>query len=337
MSKSGKLTERQTEIPLLINERPHSRRELAEYFGVSTKSIERSMTELMVFWPIISERKGREVIYSFIDHQKMRPPQFTPAELAVLLLAQESIAVTGLTAISSPFARHAKTLLAKVRAYLHSSLQKKLDALARVFGSAASPAKDFTPYAETIDRLTTAAVEGRRVRLWYYTIRTDTVSERVVEPYGVYFDPDGATLKLIAYDHKRRVIVPFSIDHIKELSQTDERFERPIFDLRDYLAENCFNGIHGEPMDVRLRARGVTARVFAERTFHRSQRIVEQTVREEGREETMTIEMRVARGRGLVRFILSWVPDIEVLHPPELQREVAEALRRGLDMVGKGE
>lgn len=33
------------------------------------------------------------------------------------------------------------------------------------------------------------------------TYRTDLTGERLVEPYAIYFDPDGATLKLVAYDH----------------------------------------------------------------------------------------------------------------------------------------
>ncbi|MFN0084994.1 MAG: WYL domain-containing protein, partial [Blastocatellia bacterium] len=68
-----------------------------------------------------------------------------------------------------------------------------------------------------------------------------------------------------------------------------------------------------------------TARVFAERKFHPTQR------RLPGPPDTTTIEMRVARGRGLVRFILSWVPDIEVLSPDGLRRDVAEAIRRGAE------
>ena len=94
----------------------------------------------------------------------------------------------------------------------------------------------------------------------------------------VYFDPDGATLKLIHFDHFRKQITPFAIDHIRSISETKESYERPEnFDLRTHLIENCFNGIHGVPLTVPLRAFGVTARVFAERSFHPSQRIVKQT------------------------------------------------------------
>jgi predicted DNA-binding transcriptional regulator YafY len=218
---------------------------------------------------------------------------------------------------------------------LDPTLQSKPDALRAVLGSAAVPAKDFSRHAENIDRLTTAAISCQRIRLQYYSLTTDQVTNRLVDPYAVYFDPDGATLKLIGYDHKRKRIGNFSVDHIRKLSATGVRFVRPSdFDLPEFLAKNCFNGIHGEPITVRLRARGVTARVFAERTFHRSHRLIEQTPRTAGNDETTTIEMRVARGRGLVRFILSWAPDVEVLLPDSVRREVSNALRRGLEMLG---
>jgi len=154
----------------------------------------------------------------------------------------------------------------------------------------------------------------------------------------IYFDPDGATLKLIAYDYFRSKIIPFAIDHIRSIQETNERFKRPTnFKLRDYLTKNCFNGIHGEPVTVRLRAHGVTARIFTERTFHHSQRIIQRTPRTATAAETTTIEMHVAGGRGLVRFILGWAPDVEVLEPPDLRREVAEAHRRALARYERGE
>jgi predicted DNA-binding transcriptional regulator YafY len=325
MSHRGELTERTTRLPLLIAERPHSQRELAEIFGVTSKTIRRDIEALSLYYPIVDVREGREVFYRFSDGYKYEPPPFSPAELATLLLAQESIAATGLTALGSPFARYGRSLLAKVRTSLPPSLRDKLDALAAVFGSASVAAKDFSPHAATIDRLTQAAVEGRRVRIRYYTLATDKVTERTVEPYSLYFDPDGATLKLIAYDFHRAKIRPFAVDHIRSLRETDEKFERPPdFDLYSYLSANCFNGIHGEPVCIRLRASGVTARVFSERRFHESQRTVGRTPRTALRPETITIELRVASGRGLSRFILSWGPDVEVLSPPDLRREIAE-------------
>jgi predicted DNA-binding transcriptional regulator YafY len=331
MSHRGELTERMLHLPLLLAERPHSQQELAYIFNVKARTIRRDIDVLSHYYPIVDERDGRLISYRFSDDYRYHPPPLTPIELATLVLAQESIAATGLTALGSPFALYGRSLLTKVRSSLHPLVRAKLDALAAIFGSASVSAKDFAPHAILIDRLTQAAVERRRVRLRYYTLNTDSVSERTVEPYSVYFDPDGATLKLIGYDHQRAKVVPFAIDHIRALRETDENFERPAdFDLQRYLAANCFNGIHGEPVSVRLRASGVTARIFVERVFHESQRIVERRSRTARQAETTTIEMRVAGGRGLLRFILSWGPDVEVLSPPELRLEVAGACKHAL-------
>jgi predicted DNA-binding transcriptional regulator YafY len=72
------------------------------------------------------------------------------------------------------------------------------------------------------------------------------------------------------------------------------------------------------------------ARIFTERKFHSSQKTIERKQRRDASPETITIEMRVARGRGLVRFIMSWLPDVEVVSPKEIREEVRQILLKGL-------
>ncbi len=331
MSHRGDLTERLVRIPLLLAERPRSQQELAQEFNVDGITIRRNLNELSRFYYITDERRGRQVFYRFGDGYQYRPPNFMPAELAMLLLAQQSIAATGLASFGTPFAGYGRALLAKVRSTLPKGLRDYLDALASVFGTAAVPAKDYRPHAGTIEKLTKAAVTSRRVVMRYHTLHSGDVKDREFDPYSVYFDPDGATLKVIGLDYDSGEIKPFSIDHIRALSETGETFARPPgFNLQEFLTKYCFNGIHGQPITVRLRAYGVTARIFAERQYHPSQREVEPIARTADGEEAVTIEMTVARGRGLVRFILSWGPELEVIDPPELRKEVAEAHRQAL-------
>ena len=71
--------------------------------------------------------------------------------------------------------------------------------------------------------------------------------------------------------------------------------------------------------------------VAAERKFHPSQKTVEQKQRRGSSPESITIELRVARGRGLIRFILSWLPDVEVVSPIEIREEVRQVLQQGLE------
>lgn len=322
-SNRGDLTERLIRILLLLAERPYSQRELAQIFGVDGVTIRRNLNELSRHYSILEDRDGREKVYRFSDNYEFRPPNFTPGELATLLLAQQAIGATGLTAFGTPFGRYGYSLLDKVRAALPKALRNKLDALATIFGSAAVPAKDYSAHADRIDRLTNAAMNSRRIRMRYRTLHSGKVKERLFDPYAVYFDPDGATLKVIGHDHERRGIIPFSVDHIESLNETAETFARPPdFTLQAFLTKYCFNGIHGEPLTVQLRAHGTTARVFAERRFHESQTELDRTTDATGNVETITIQMTVARGRGLERFILSWLPDVEVLEPEELRQSI---------------
>ncbi len=333
MSHRGDLTERLITILILLAERPHTQQELAQRFGVDAVTIRRNMTELTRHFMIVDDKVGRERVYRFSDNYEFHPPNLTPGELATLLLAQQAIGATGLTAFGTPFGRYGYSLLNKVRAALPKALRTKLDALANIFGSAAVPAKDYSAHADTIDRLTNAAMSQRRIRMRYCTLHSGKTKERLFDPYAVYFDPDGATLKVIGYDHERQTIIPFSIDHVESLNETTEEFVRPPeFSLPEFLTKNCFNGIHGEPLTVQLRARGTTARVFAERTFHQSQIELGRTTDATGNVETITIQMTVARGRGLERFILSWLPDVEVLEPAELRQKIARILNQALGL-----
>jgi predicted DNA-binding transcriptional regulator YafY len=331
----GDTTERTIQIPLLLAERPHTQAELADLCRVDKVTIRRMVAVLSTHFPIIEERAGREKQYAYIGDYQYKPPSLTPAELAALLLAQQSIAATGVT-LGAPFAGTSRVLLQKVRAALPAALREHLDALSAIFGSASVAAKNYAPHAEMIDRMTRAAVADRRVRMRYRTLHSGQIKDRLFDPYAVYYDPDGATLKVIGYDHERRAIIPFSVDHIESLAETDESFARPPdFTLTGFLSKYCFNGIHGEPLTVRLRAHGMTARVFAERRFHESQDEVERTTDAEDNVASITITLTVARGRGLERFILSWLPDIEVLEPAELRQQIAKVLRQASARFGE--
>ena len=325
ISHRGNLTDRLILIPLKLAERPHSKQELIKICRVDAKTITRDIDALSVHHSIGEQKEGREVSYHFLAGYKYEAPNFTPAELATLLLAQRSIAATGVTSFGTALAGYGELLLQKVRSALPNSLRDKLDALSTIYGTAQVPAKDYAPHAFTIDQLTTAAMEKHSVRLRYYTLHNDQTKDRDYDPYAVYFDPDGATLKVIGHDHQSGEIRPFSIDHIRDLEILKSSFERPAdWDLQSFLSKYCFNGIHGEPVTVRLRAHGATARVFAERQFHPTQKTIAQS------SASTTIEFTVAGGRGLVRFILSWMPDVEVISPASLRQEIADTLQKSI-------
>lgn len=332
MSYRTDLSRMLTEIPFRIAQHKCSRQMLAKDFGVDAKTISRDIDTLGRNYPITSRRIGREVYYEFAGGFEFKFPKLSPSELATLLLAQEAIAGIGITAQGSPYAGYADSLLKKIRDSLPFSIRERMDALSSVYGSAMVPAKDFAKHTQTIDILTSCAVQQRQIEIRYHALNSNEEKTRALEPYAVYFDPDGATLKLVAFDRSHNAPRVFSVDRIGSVKELNEKFKRPKdFNLKQYLSENCFNGIHGKPVKVRLKARGVTARIFNERNFHPTQKIIERKQRRGGSPETITIEMCVANGRGLLRFILSWLPDIEIISPHELKEKIKQILEKSLE------
>jgi predicted DNA-binding transcriptional regulator YafY len=325
MKKRKNLNSQIHKVQEFIEQKPRTQKEIADFFGVDRQTVRRAIDNLSCYAPLIDEKDGRNIVYRI---EKTKPLEFTPLELATLILAQEAIISTGQKSIGSPFAESAKSLIEKVRKRITPNLRERLDSLSEVFGSSVIPAKNFSEHFTTIEILVKAATERQNVQILYQNLSEKHPKSRKVSPYNVYFDPDGATLKLIGFDELRQKIIAFSIDHIKKIELLKENFERPKdYNLQEYLEKFCFNGIHGNPLTVRLKVFGVTANIFTERKFHPSQKIIQR----KDSEKSLTIEMTVAEGRGLERFILSWMPDIDVISPNKLREKIKENLLNSLD------
>jgi predicted DNA-binding transcriptional regulator YafY len=317
---SSNLSNRLHDLEHYLTVQPRTQKEIAEHFAVDRKTVARAVDKLSLTAANVSEEKrGRNTVY-FIPEEDFNSPQFTPTELAALVLSREAILAGGALHYGSPFAAAGKSLIAKVQAKMPPRIRRNLDELSKIIGTALVPNKDYSKFGGVIEELTAAALQQRTVSMRYVSLSSSRDEIRLFDPYNIYLDPDGATLKTIGFDRRNDRISPFSLDRIKSIKITKETFSRPLdFDLRRFLTENCFNGIHGAPVAVRLKVKGVTAAIFAERQFHPTQKVISLKKSQDRRIEEIVIEMSIAEGRGLERFVLSWLPDIEVVAPEDLR------------------
>lgn len=318
------LSSRLNELEQYLLSRPRTQKEIAEHFGVDRKTVRRAINKLTLTSTVYDEKEGRNRVYKILKPD-LKSEDFTPMEIAALVLSSETIAAGGSLSFGSPYAEAGKSLLEKVRRQLQPRVKRNLDELTNILGTSAIPNKDYSEFGGVIEELTTAAIERRTVLMIYAGLSSRRREQRLFDPFNIYFDPDGATLKTIGYDHKNRRTGVFSLDRIRRITITREKFTRPPdFNLSRFLEENCFNGIHNPPVAVRLRAFGTTASIFNERRFHASQKTLFYK-KTKGAEE-IEIEMTVAGGRGLERFILSWLPEIEVVAPDDLRSDIEKII-----------
>ena len=130
---------------------------------------------------------------------------------------------------------------------------------------------------------------------------------------------------VFAWNATKERVATFALSRFRQIEPTGARFAPPTdFDPKAY-AKNAFGITGGEkPIKVRLLFEPKLAVYITERQWHPSQ---EFHMRRDGR-----VEMRFeTTGRKqVIRWVLSWMPDVKVLAPKSLRDRVCEKLEAGL-------
>ena len=160
------------------------------------------------------------------------------------------------------------------------------------------------------------------IRATYQTF-DGRVSEYELHPYHLL--AYHGNWYLMAWNVEKDRIATFALSRFRRVAATGQAFTRPAEFSPETYARQAFGIVGGEePIKVRLLFGPKLAVYITERQWHPSQ---EFRARPEGR-----VEMRLeTTGRKeLVRWILSWMPDVKVLAPKSLRDRIVEKLRDGL-------
>ena len=166
-------------------------------------------------------------------------------------------------------------------------------------------------------------VERREtIRATYQTF-DGRVSEYDLHPYHL-LAYHGNWYALALNTAKSR-IETFALSRFRRIEVTGQCFTRPAEFCPETYARQAFGIVGGEELiKVRLLFEPKLAVYITERQWHPSQ---EFRMRPDGRVE---LRLETTGRKELVRWILSWMPDVKVLAPRSLRDRVAEKLRDGL-------
>jgi proteasome accessory factor B len=300
--------------------------EAARELGCTPRTTYRDLETLQaVGYPLVQEQEDGAVRWRVMEQfRRQHRLPFTHEELTALWMAREALqALDG-----TPFALGARSVVDKVRETLSEEVRRRLDRSAETLAVDRSGRRRYAGRGAIVDVLRRAAEERRTVAL-VYTSLAGRRSRRSVDPYLLWFDPAAAALYFAGFAHDRGEVRNFLVDRVRDVSLTDRRFEVPSgWDARQHLAES-FAAFRGKTVAVRLAFTGRAARLVAERAWHPSQTIA---ARPGG---VVEVAMRVPLSPGLRGWVLSWMPEVRVLEPVELGREVEEALQEGLLRGGR--
>ena len=297
----------------------------ARDLGCAVRTIWRDLRVLQeAGFPIYDEQgaDGRRSVWRVDDAFKRRLPlKLSLAELAALLMSRALLMSSG-AGVLGPAITGA---VEKIGSVLSKDALGLIDRMRDTIGVRAMGAKLQAPAAEHFAAIQGALMEQRQLRLRYYSMSRDEVTDRRVDPYHLTLHAGG--FYLVGYCHLRQAVRIFAVERIRRCEVLAARFEKPEkFDVEKYL-EGAWGIVRGDIVTVKVVFARPLARYIRDRLWHPTQKFRDL----DGGRLEMTL--RVADTLEVRRWILGFGSEAEVLEPAALRetlRQDAEALARRL-------
>ncbi|HLV10602.1 MAG TPA: YafY family protein [Halanaerobiales bacterium] len=289
-------------------------RELAEHFGVTSRTIYRDldkMEEMRI--PIYSDEK--EHTFSILEDFYFKAPEMNEREALALLLVGQAFREE-----IFPYQEELDTAISKILNSLPESLKRVIDSSGGIvyqYGGFV----DLKCYKEYIFKIEEAIKNRKILSINYYSLSSEHSSMRKVAPYSIAYK-NGACY-LIAYCHNRREIRLFRVDRIENLEISDEIYrEDRDFNIDEYLKNTW--GIERSDREFRvvLVFKGKAARLVEEMVWHPSQQIIKM------KNGGLRFEVTTGSMTEIKSWILGYGSEVEVIRPPELKEEIRKEIEK---------
>lgn len=292
--------------------------ELAGDLGVTTRTIRRDIGQLQeAGFPL--EQKVSETRRAWVLNAEvfagLAAAGLTLPELCALYFSKALMEYLA----GTPFRDDLRTAFDKFTDGLTGAQWKYLEALPKVLVAKPEPRKKAGRESPAhVSRLTTAALERRRVEMTYHSFHSRRVKRYVIEPYQVYYAQGGLYVfaGVPAYGEARQ----FAVERIRTLAMTDEHFEPDASLDAAQLADSLGVNLGGRPEVVTIEFQPEVAPYVNEREYHPSQTI---EAKPDGR---VVLKMKVVVDFALGAWVLSFGPSARVVGPPRLLRRIHEQI-----------
>jgi proteasome accessory factor B len=281
--------------------------QLRAELGVAKRTIQRDIQVLeQTGFPVFSETRNRSIYWKIAyDPIVDAKVDLTHEERMALYFSRGLLKpLTG-----TPFFDAIESALAKIGAGISApghSLIKNFDSHV---GIAAFGLKDFSRSRDVIAALTKSIQHHFTVTLTHATPQHKIAVKYWVDPYRLQYHQGG--LYLIGLDQDRLEIRTFAVERIRSVVVTRKRFTPPLEKTLDEMQSTAFQLIHGEPQLVRIRFSPEQAPYIAERHWHHSQRIENQS------DGSLVLSLKVASLWEVKRWLYGWGKDAVILEQKE--------------------
>lgn len=179
-------------------------------------------------------------------------------------------------------------------------------------------------YLRSLEVLTTAWAEGRKVQVWHRKDKAEPANQYTFCPYDIEPSAVGRSTYAIGYREPPGALRTFKIERIERVELLNECYQiPPEFEPGRLLADAW--GIwytEAEPVEVILKFSPQVAQRLGETRWHRSEQVTAQ------KDGSLLWRACVAAPQEMLPWIRGWGADVEVLSPVELREQLAAQANR---------
>jgi predicted DNA-binding transcriptional regulator YafY len=304
---------------------PFKATDVARTFEVGLRTAYRDLDFLRDAWRIPFDFDRRTQTFRLTSRTAAMPAiPLSEGELVALFFAEKVLRQYK----GTPYEKDLESAFQKIQALLPDQITIRPERLESYLSLDLGP----LPAADAdVFRDVVAAVRrGRRLLIRYKSNNTGRTLDRTIEPHRI-FNLRG-NWYVAAYDHRRKAVRDFALHRIRKVTITEESIQagRP-FDFRSYMTHALGIEKGGRVASVAIRFSERQARWIRERRWHKTQRIQDRL------DGGCVLRMRVAVTGELVRWVMQFGAEAEVLAPKTLRREVAEGLGRAVSQYVRRE
>ena len=304
---------REIEDLLLAHPEGLSQSELARRLGVNRSTVSRYLPDLpeVVYVDDEDDNKWKIDRQAYLVNVRFNLNEAMAIHLASRLLATRMDR-------ANPHAASALSKLGLSLQALAPQISHHIAQSAAVMGS--ENQKQDPVYLQTLENLTLAWAENKKVRVWHRSERDGELHEYKYAPYFIEPYAIGQSTYIFGLREPEGEIRTFKIERIEKVELLNEGYQIPAeFDPEEFLSDAWGIWFTGdEPVEVVLKFHPRVAHRVRETRWHRS----EQTeLQEDG---SLLWRALIAEPREMMPWVRGWGADVEVIAPPSMRQELIE-------------
>lgn len=200
---------------------------IADRFEISLRTVYRDIKTLQDAGVPISSENGKG--YFLVSGYHLPPIMLNEKEVNTLVTAEKLIQNQGDNSLQNDFS----SLLFKIKSVLKDFQKENYEKLEK----RVAPSYLKEPFqSDSLSEFKRAITKNIMVNITYCSIQKNEITERTINPLGVYFS--NIAWILVAYCNKKKEYREFRLDRIKKYELTHYTFEfSPDFNLTKYFIE----------------------------------------------------------------------------------------------------